>query len=169
MSTLNTSAFSDAFAVRRMSTADIPVIYAMTSRNTQYYAFCGRKNTADDIRDDLCALPPGKSLDDKYYVGFFDGHTLVAVMDLIDGYPDADTAYIGFFMMNADLQGRGIGSSIISGVCDYLGKTGFRRVRLAFDKDNPQSTHFWHKNNFTDLRDVPHDGGIVVLAERALA
>ena len=49
----------------------------------------------------------------KYYVGFYDGDILVAIMDLIDGYPDSDTAFIGFFIMNRQLQGRQIGTSII--------------------------------------------------------
>lgn len=34
-------------------------------------------------------------------------------MDLILNFPDNDTAFIGFFMMNQALQGKGIGSEII--------------------------------------------------------
>ena len=39
-------------------------------------------------------------MEDKYYLGFFAGDELVAVMDLILNYPKADIAFIGFFMMN---------------------------------------------------------------------
>ncbi len=44
----------------------------------------------------MCALPLCKSMDDKYYIGYFENGCLIAVMDLIDGYPNAGTAFIGF-------------------------------------------------------------------------
>ena len=45
-------------------------------------------------------------LSDKYFFGFFEREELVAVMDLVDGYPAQRTSYIGFFMMNPDYQGK---------------------------------------------------------------
>lgn len=51
-------------------------------------------------------------------------------------------------MMNAEYQGKGIGTNIIENVCAGLKKTGFQRIRLAVDKGNPQSNHFWIKNCF---------------------
>ena len=53
--------------------------------------------------------PPGIDLKDKYYVGYFHNETLVAVLDLIDGWPSKEVAYIGFFMMNHSYQGKNVG------------------------------------------------------------
>ena len=54
---------------------------------------------------DLHITPPKISADAKYYVlGLMTGIFLVMIMDLIDGYPDSDTAFIGFFMRNRQLQ-----------------------------------------------------------------
>ena len=39
--------------------------------------------TAQSIVDDMNALPPRTTYDDKYYIGYFEGEKLVAVMDLI--------------------------------------------------------------------------------------
>ena len=64
--------------------------------------------TRDSILSDLVALPPGKLPDDKYYVGFFRGETLLAQMDLIADYPERAMAYIGLFMMEASVQQAGI-------------------------------------------------------------
>lgn len=47
-------------------------------------------------------------------------HNLVAIMDLIIAYPDANTAFIGLFMMDSDYQGKGIGSLIINQCSHYL-------------------------------------------------
>lgn len=168
MARLSIDRFSTRFRVRALTGEDIPLVYALCRGNPQFYACCGRNNTEADIRADMEVTPPGKTLADKYYVGFFDGETLAAVMDLIDGYPDPQTAYVGFFMMNGALQGRGIGTRTVTELFDCLRQSGFRRVRLAFDKENPQSSHFWRKNGFTDVREVPQGQGTLVLAERRL-
>ena len=160
--------FSKKFVVRKMKKEDAKMIYDMTSRNLQYYDYCGKQNTLEDIYSDLELTPPGITLKDKYYVGYFSDEELVAVMDLIDGFPDKETAYIGFFMMNIDYQGKSIGTQIISELFEYLKKMDFKKVRLGIDKDNPQSTHFWKKQGFMPVKEVPQDGGIIVVADRIL-
>ena len=49
-----------------------------------------------------------------YYIGYFSNGQLIAVMDLIDGYPQRDIAFIGFFMTDAEVHNRGVGSAIIA-------------------------------------------------------
>ena len=90
------------------------------------------------------------------------------IMDLIDGYPDSDTAFIGFFMMNRQLQGRQIGTSIIQELFLYLKETGLKRVLLGIDKENPQSNAFWAKNGFSVIREVEQEEGAILLAEKGL-
>lgn len=94
------------------------------------------------------ALPPSKSYDDKYYIGFFDGDSLVAIMDLILGYPTDEIAFIGLFMTNIHYQNKGVGSNIIGNVCNYLKQLGYKKIRIGVDKGNPQSNSFWKKNGF---------------------
>ena len=45
----------------------------------------------------------------------------------------------------------------------YLETIGIRSVRLAINKGNPQSTHFWKKNGYSILREVYKDGGGLLL------
>ena len=153
----------------RLTDADVPMLYAWMLRNDQYFRYCGGGTTPERVRQDLTFCPPGTAPAQKHYVGFFDADTLVAVMDLIDGYPDADTAFIGFFMMNKDLQGQGTGTAIVRDVLAALRALGYTAVRLGIDKGNPQSNHFWRKNGFTVLREAAQERGIVLLAERRLA
>ena len=75
-------------------------------------------------------------------------HNLVAIMDLIIAYPDANTAFIGLFMMDSDYQGKCIGSLIINQCGHYLKQCGYNNIRLAIMKGNKQSFNFWIKNNF---------------------
>ena len=56
--------------------------------------------------NDMNALPPNKEMCDKYYLGFYDGEKLIAVMDFIMAYPDELTAFIGFFMTDVSIPPR---------------------------------------------------------------
>ena len=169
MKNIQIEKLSDAYTIRRLTDADVPMLYAWMLRNDQYFKYCGGSTTPERVRQDLTLCPPGTTPARKHYVGFFDADTLVAVMDLIDGYPDADTAFIGFFMMNKDLQGQGTGTMIVREVLAALRVLGYTAVRLGIDKENPQSNHFWRKNGFTVLREAAQERGIVLLAERRLA
>ncbi len=160
---------SSRFATRRLEEVDVNSVVVLMEKNTLFYKYTDARPTKEDVLGDMKATPPGIGIDDKYYFGFYDGDMLVAIMDLIDGFPSPEIAYIGFFMMNAEYQGRGVGKSIIDEVLAYLETTGKTKVQLAIDKGNPQSTHFWtKKNGFEIIREADNDGWIKLVAERKL-
>ena len=140
----------------------------MCLNNQQYYQYCDKQPSMELIKRDLEITPPRFPVSRKYYVGFFWKDTLVAVLDLYDGFPEENYAYIGFFMMNFKFQGKGIGSEIISEVTEYLKKKGYRVIRLGIDKGNPQSTYFWKKNQFEVIKEVKQDEGMILVAERKI-
>ena len=150
------SKISKHYPTRVLTEGDAEIILALCRNNPLFYEYTEAEPTKEQILDDLKATPPGKGLSDKYFFGFFEGDELVAVMDLVDGYPDQGTAYIGFFMVNLHYQGKRVGTSIIDEVTEYLRSKGKTAVRLAIDKGNPQSTHFWKKNGFEILSNAFH-------------
>lgn len=141
---------SESCDVRRLTHDDIDSIYALSEKNELFYRYHPPFVTRESIADDMRALPPGKRSGDKYYVGFFDGEMLVAVLDLILDYPKERTAYIGLFMMERSLQGRGIGTRLVSQIASGLKGQGYANIRLAIDRGNPQSAAFWKKNGFQE-------------------
>lgn len=160
---------SKQYRVRKLTNADVAEVYNLCKKNPLYYQYCPPFVTEDSIRADMAALPPNKTPEDKYYVGFSDGDTLVAVLDLILKYPKEETAFIGFFMMNRKYQGRGIGTALMKEVYAYLKSCGFLFVRLCFAKGNPQSEHFWLKNGFERTGvEVQNEGYTVVVLEKKL-
>lgn len=159
---------SARYTVGKLNLSDVELIYAFCQKNTQYYAYCGKEISVALIEHDLQITPPGIPLEQKYYIGFWENSKLVAIMDLILGYPDNTDAYIGFFMMEHTLQGMGIGSNIISETLAYLHKQGFQKCQLGIDKDNPQSNHFWRKNGFTITKEVELEEGIICVAAKQL-
>ena len=168
MKELEIKELSKKYDVRRLTYDDVEMIYAFCQANTQYYECCEKEPTVELIESDLQITPPGISLQQKYYIGFFDNATLVAVMDLIIGYPDDDSAFIGFFMMNKKLQGLGLGSQIVNGVLAWLKEKEIGRCQLGIDKDNPQSNYFWRKNGFEIIREVEQEQGTILVAEKKM-
>lgn len=138
----------EKISVRALDINDVDIIYEMSCKNEIYYKYHSSFVTEESIVEDMKALPPNKSYDDKYYDGFFEGDSLVANMDLILGYPTEETAFIGLFMTNVRYQNKGVGSDIIKDVCNYLKQSGYRKARIGVDKGNPQSNSFWEKNGF---------------------
>lgn len=166
---LDIKAFSNQYEVRLIKDADVPSVYALCRRNTLYYQYCPPFVTEDSIRKDMTTLPPKKTANDKYYVGYFDSHGLVAIIDFIMEYPDKDTAFIGFFMTDTSVQNKGVGSAIITDLCTYLPTIGISRIRLGWVKGNPQAEHFWHKNGFIETGiTYETDGYTVIVAQQMI-
>ena len=163
------SNFSKKYVVRKLRKEDISQIYELCSRNSLYYQYCPPFVSYESIQKDMTALPPGVTFENKHYVGYFGGDKLVAILDLIDGYPGRDTAFIGFFICDVSVQKNGIGTDIITELIEYLGKLGYSSVRLAWVKGNPQAEHFWTKNKFVMIKETTSTAAnCVILAERNL-
>ena len=69
-------------------------------------------------------------------------------MDLIDHYPDHESVFIGFFMMNGKAE-KGIATQIITELCEYLHEENYKYVQLAWVKGNPQAEHFLDKKQIS--------------------
>lgn len=154
---------SNKYYVRRLDINDLDIIYEISCKNEIFYKYHPPFVTKESIIEDMKALPPNKSFDDKYYIGFFENDLPVAYMDLILGYPTEEIAFIGLFMTNVQYQNKGIGTNIIRDACDYLKNLGYKKVRLGADKGNPQSNSFWRKNGFQIISENKYNAMELVL------
>ncbi len=143
----------NAFQMRRLDERNIDAILALCKENRLFYQYHPPMATRESVLADMTALPPGKCMEDKAYIGFFEEEKLVAVLDWISGYPTKETAWIGLFMVSAEKQGKGVGSGIIRGFMESLKAVGYREIQLGVDRGNPQSFAFWRKNGFEALRE----------------
>lgn len=141
-------ALSETYTVRRLEPRDVDLLYELMRKNVLFYEYHPPFVTRESILADMKALPPQKQEADKFYVGFFDGEKLAAVLDLIVSYPDDSAAFIGFFMTDVQCQNQGVGTRIVTELCQCLRGLGYERVCLGVDKGNPQSRAFWTKNGF---------------------
>ena len=146
--------FSKKYDVRKLHKNDINQIYDLCSKNHLYYQYCPPYVTRKSIESDMSALPDNVDFKDE---------KLIAVLDLIDGYPKKDIVFIGFFMVDSTIQKSGMGSAIVKELIDYLTTLEYEEVRLGWINGNPQAEHFWIKNGFCPIKE-----GRVVLANRLL-
>ncbi|MCQ2508539.1 MAG: GNAT family N-acetyltransferase [Dorea sp.] len=103
----------------------------------------------------------------KFFVGFYDKDAydqdrLIAVMDLICGYPESDDAFIGWFMVDGDLQGQGIGSSIFADVRAAMKAQGYDYLSLGCMRDYEDAKGFWLAQGFAPTGEVTDNGEYVV-------
>lgn len=139
---------SSNYLVKQFTEKDIPEIYTLAKMNTTYYKYMNMKPTHENLKEVITALPPNKSLEDKFFLGFYHDNNLVAILDLILKYPNDNTAFIGWFMLNKEMQHKGIGTKIITDILLCLKENNFSFVRLGYIKGNSESKKFWIKNDF---------------------
>ena len=155
--------FSKKYYVRKLQKNDIDQIYDLCSKNYLYYQYRPPYVTRKSIESDMVALPDNVDFKDKYYVGYFKNEKLIAVLDLIDGYPKKDILFIGFFMMDISIQKNWVGSAIVNELIDYLTTLKDKEVRLGWINGNLQAEHFWIKNGFCSIKE-----GLVLCQEKGL-
>ena len=166
---MNISFLSERYLVQRIQRRDVAEVFELCRKNRLYYEYCPPFVSEQSIVKDMHQLPPDKQMEDKYYLGYYEGQKLIAVLDLIMDYPDQSTAFIGFFMTDVSVQNNGIGSGIIEELCGYLSRAGIAKVRLGWVKGNPQAEHFWRKNGFTETGVTsPRKNYTVTFAQRVL-
>lgn len=142
------SSFKTKYTVKKLSSEDVCEIYDLCKSNVQYYHYAKQELTHESILSDIDELPQGKTKSDKYYLGFYEKDLLVAIIDLIDMFPDKQTIYISFFMIRKSQQGKGIASAIIKELIQHFKQNEYHFVRLSVILENKEAMQFWKKIGF---------------------
>ena len=105
-----------------------------------------------DAQSLLLMRPDGLPEQAKVVLGTFQDSQLVAVVDLLRGYPNDHTAFIGLLEVHWNHQGLGIGRSTYELVQRYVETSWpeIRTLRLAVVDTNARiATPFWQRQGFT--------------------
>ncbi len=160
---LNFEALSTEYTVRRISEDDIADVYKLCKTNQKYYEYIHEVPTVESLTEVISMLPDGVNISEKYFVGFYDKNKLVAVMDLITAYPEKDDAFIGWFMVDGELQRKGIGSRIFADVRAAMRAQGYDYLSLGCVKENKEAKAFWKAQGFAPTGEEIDNGEYVVL------
>lgn len=112
---------------------------------------------AADAQSLLMMRPEGLAEEAKVVLGVWDGDQLVAVVDLLRGYPNPHTGFIGLLEVHGGHQGKGVGRTAYELVEQYVGEQWpeIRIMRLAVvDTNAEQATRFWVRQGFAATGEV---------------
>ena len=146
---LDIESLSSEYKVKRITRSDISNVYDLAKANTKYYSYMNTEPSPDSLTEVISEVPDGAGETDKFFVGFYDkDDKLTAVMDLITGYPEKDDAFIGWFMVDAELQGKGIGSQIFADVRAAMKAQNYDKLSLECASCNEEAIDFWSSQGF---------------------
>ena len=155
---LDVNALSTSHDVRTITPAEISDVYGLCKSNQKYYTRLHDAPTVESLTRIISCVPEGAAGNDKHFVGFYDGEQLVAVLELITGYPESNDAFIGWFMVDAMFQRQGIGSQIFADVRAAVAAQGYDYLSLFCEKENDTAIAFWKAQGFRETDQ--HNGNI---------
>ncbi len=116
-----------------------------------------------DAQSVYTILPEGRSYDDKFVFGIFEGATMVGCIDCIRGYPETGTAHIGLLLVAESFEGRGIGRAAYAELEGLIAGWGCSRVRLGVVRTDDRVFAFWKRLGFVPTGEIkPHRYAAVV-------
>ena len=145
---LDVSAMSTDYETRSLTQADIADVYHLYRANSRYYRLAKERPSRQQLTEVISRLPDGADAAQKFFVGFYNGDELVAVLDLIVGYPREKAAFIGWFMVDAEKQRQGIGSQIFADIRATMKAQGFTALTLKCPVENQEAIAFWQNLGF---------------------
>jgi GNAT superfamily N-acetyltransferase len=154
-----------ALTLRRLTEADAPAVQSLLDADPGYAVrVSGRPAQAGEASEVLTGRPPELSKDRKVALGGFVGDELVAVVDLLRGWPDPGTAHIGLLQVHVHHKGRGVGRQVHDQVVDHVrGWPEITRIRAAIVESNaPHAVPFWTAVGYAaEGEPVPYRHGAV--------
>ena len=126
---------------------------AITSFCQQCSAFftlvAGEAHAADTARQLLEARPRSVDVTRKQVIGFERGGQLIAIVDLLEGYPHEANWYVGLLLLSPEERARGIGTAIWNATETWIRGEGGSHARLIVQEQNPDAVRFWRTVGFT--------------------
>lgn len=145
---LNIESLSSDFQAKRIKEEDISDVYNLYRSNVKYYRSNNERPSKKRLTEVISEVPDGADPSQKYFIGFYEDDDLIAILDLITGYPEKDDAFIGWFMVKAEMHRQGIGSQLLADIRATLKAQGYDKISLKCSKESEETFSFWQNQGF---------------------
>ena len=160
--TLDIASLSSQFSARAVKEEDLADVVRLYRGNRRFYRSEGRKPYLQDLTDIITdpgrqtgmSISPadGQAAPEPrpYLIGFYDAdYQLAAFLSLTCFWPDAKSAFIGWFVVEAGRQRQGIGSQLFADVRASLKAQGFDHLLVGIRKKSENAEPFWLAQGFS--------------------
>lgn len=171
MTRIDPARLSSLYRAEEAAPSRFRELYGLYASNPGYFEYFDIEPSEERLYRDMTMRPDGCIEEQKHFIAYLDRETgrPAALLDLIEGYPEEDICYIGLFMVDAALSGRGTGTAIITELCAELKSLGFAEIRLAYGREYMPGKAFWTKNGFVPFREAElEEYGKLFVARREL-
>lgn len=116
-------------------------------------------------------LPPCKTHEDKFVLGFFVGADPAGCAEIIRGYPTAEVAFVGLLLFAEPFQGKALGVVALAHIESFVRPWACNALRIAVMANNQRAHGFWKHQGFAELyrKPAPPYIGEAIVMQRALA
>lgn len=144
--------FSDGLNVKQLDVKqDVNEVFELQKKHTNYHQqFNLGVLTKGQIEAEMVNFPKNKTLEDKFYLGFYQAGILIAVLDLVLDYPKANCVWIGLLIVDTAKLCTGIGTNVWKIARQALKREGYTKTLLAIPASDERSQSFWQKQRFKE-------------------
>lgn len=143
------------FILEAINEALFHSVLKIYNTNQEYFMMSmNDKPSITSVIEDMNAIPPGSSFENKKYCLIKSDGLDIGVIDCILHYPDENILYIGLFMIDGSFQRSGYGRAFIGEFIQTIRSEGFEKVRLGVLDQNETGLKFWTNMGFKVEKEV---------------
>jgi GNAT superfamily N-acetyltransferase len=107
-----------------------------------------------DAQSTYSALPEGKTYEDKFVYGIYQGDAMIGCADVIRNWPRPGTTHIGLLLIAERHQRGGAGRAAYEAIEREARAWGAKRLRIGVVATNQDVLPFWQRLGFAPTGEV---------------
>jgi ribosomal protein S18 acetylase RimI-like enzyme len=140
------------YTVRRLASTDETKVQNFLEVCSDYGILeNGRLPEAGDAKALLSDFPPTKSPSDKTVLAIEETKNVVALLDILQHYPDQQIFWIGLLLIHPDYRKKGLGKEIVNSLQTHLKLSMYSEIRLGVLEENHDGYGFWQRMGFKQI------------------
>lgn len=142
---------------RRLEEKDTAALQALCDACADYHVLIyGEPAGPGEARNLLTELPPGRTLEDKFFFGLFTPRPrLCGALELMRDCREPGEWYLGLLLLEPGVRGKGLGEGILRAAEGWMRARGAWRIRLACAEQNTSGRRFWERHGYREDKHFP--------------
>ncbi len=145
------------------SATDTDIVRDLFTRASDYVLLeTGQAPSNATTTEFFTKAPAGIDPATSLHLGLFTAdNLLVAIAQIVFGFPNPDDAYIGLLLIDPDHRGKRLGQRLLDHIFTAAKAKGAARILIAVLEENSKGHRFWSKMGFTqEMRSQPKQVGL---------